>query len=74
MALINIHFPVDISQLERAQKRLKFEELFFLQFHLLKIRLTRTKKYKGFILEKVDNHFENYFKNHLQFELTNAQK
>ena len=73
-ALIDIHFPADTNSLERAQKRLKFEELFFLQFHLLKIRLTRTKKYKGFILEKVDNHFENYFKNHLQFELTNAQK
>ena len=73
-ALIDIHFPADTNSLERAQKRLKFEELFFLQFHLLKMKLTRTKKYEGFILEKVDNHFENYFKNHLQFELTNAQK
>ncbi len=74
VALINIHFPVDISQLERAQKRLKFEELFFLQFHLLKMKLTRTQKYKGFVFEKVSNHFDNYFKNHLSFELTNAQK
>ena len=73
-ALIDIHFPTDTNSLERAQKRLKFEELFFLQFHLLKMKLTRTKKYDGFILEKVDNHFENYFKNHLQFKLTNAQK
>ena len=74
VALINIHFPVDISRLERAQKRLKFEELFFLQFHLLKMKLTRTQKYKGFVFEKVSNHFDNYFKNHLSFELTNAQK
>ena len=73
-ALIDIHFPADTNSLERAQKRLKFEELFFLQFHLLKMKLTRTKKYEGFIFDKVDNHFENYFKNHLQFELTNAQK
>ena len=73
-ALLNIHAPTDIKKMERAQKRLKFEELFFLQFHLLKMKLTRQKKYKGFIFEKVDNHFDNYFKNHLQFELTNAQK
>ncbi|MBC8265643.1 MAG: ATP-dependent DNA helicase RecG [Flavobacteriales bacterium] len=73
-ALVNIHFPADTNKLERAQKRLKFEELFFLQFHLLKMKLTRTKKSKGFVLEKVDNHFDNYFKNHLKFELTNAQK
>ena len=73
-ALINIHSPTDTNKLERAQKRLKFEELFFLQFHLLKMKLTRIKKHKGFIFEKVDNYFNNYFKNHLQFELTNAQK
>jgi ATP-dependent DNA helicase RecG len=73
-ALINIHSSTDTNKLERAQKRLKFEELFFLQFHLLKMKLTRIKKHKGFIFEKVDNYFNNYFKNHLQFELTNAQK
>ena len=73
-AFIDIHIPTDTNRLERAQKRLKFEELFFLQFHLLKMKLTRTKRYKSFILEKVDNHFDNYFKNHLQFKLTNAQK
>ena len=73
-ALINIHSSTDTNKLERAQKRLKFEELFFLQFHLLKMKLTRIKKHKGCIFEKVDNYFNNYFKNHLQFELTNAQK
>ena len=73
-AFTDIHIPTDTNRLERAQKRLKFEELFFLQFHLLKMKLTRTKRYKSFILEKVDNHFDNYFKNHLQFKLTNAQK
>ena len=73
-AFIDIHIPTDTNRLERAQKRLKFEELFFLQLHLLKMKLTRIKRCKGFILEKVDNHFDNYFKNHLQFKLTNAQK
>jgi len=73
-AFIDIHLPTDTNRLERAQKRLKFEELFFLQLHLLKMKLTRMKRCKGFILEKVDNHFDNYFKNHLQFKLTNAQK
>ena len=73
-ALINIHFPVDTNKLERAQKRLKFEELFFLQFHLLKIKRIRKKKNNGFVFEKVDNYFEDYYKNFLPFELTAAQK
>jgi len=73
-ALINIHFPLETSKLERAQKRLKFEELFFLQFHLLKIKMIRKKKNNGFVFEKVDNYFEDYYKNFLPFELTAAQK
>ncbi|MEE2700077.1 MAG: ATP-dependent DNA helicase RecG [Bacteroidota bacterium] len=73
-ALINTHNPNSLKSLERAQKRLKFEELFFLQFHLLKMKLTREKKYKGLLFEKVDTVFNAYYNESLSFELTSAQK
>jgi len=73
-SLSEIHDPSNLKQLEIAQKRLKFEEFFFLQFHLFKMKLSNSKKYKGFVLQKVDNFFDSYYKNYLQFELTNAQK
>ena len=56
---MNIHNPKGLKSLERAQKRLKFEELFFLQFHLLKMKLSRTKKLKGFEISTLGKSF-NY--------------
>ena len=73
-SLINIHFPRNTKKLERSQKRLKFEELFFLQLHLLKVKQIRNKRFKGYVFEKVDHYFNNYYKNYLTFKLTNAQK
>ncbi|OUV76018.1 MAG: ATP-dependent DNA helicase RecG [Flavobacteriales bacterium TMED123] len=73
-ALMNIHNPKGLKSLERAQKRLKFEELFFLQFHLLKMKLSRTKKLKGFEISTLGKSFNTYYDEILQFELTNAQK
>ena len=73
-AFNDIHCPKDSKMLVRAQKRLKFEELFFLQLHLIKLKLTRNKKSKGYPFKSLGCHFNDFYENHLPFELTNAQK
>ena len=73
-ALINIHLSKDLQELERSQKRLKFEELFFLQLHLIKIKMIRNNKFIGYSLSQLGDNFNNYYRDHLKFELTNAQK
>jgi ATP-dependent DNA helicase RecG len=73
-ALITIHQPNSELQIQHARFRLKFEELFFLQLEmLLRKELTATKM-KGFVFEEVGNQFNEFYSNHLPFELTNAQK
>jgi len=73
-SFIDIHQPKDAKALVRAQKRLKFEEFFFLQLHLLKLKLTRKKKFKGYAFEKLGEGFHEFYNKHLPFELTGAQK
>jgi ATP-dependent DNA helicase RecG len=73
-ALINIHFPVNIEKLQKAQLRLKFEELFFVQLKLLKLKLIRTSKFNGYKFSTVGDYFNDFFHHHLPFSLTNAQK
>ena len=73
-ALINIHISKDIKILERAQKRLKFEELFFLQLHLLKSKQIRKTKTIGYSLNEIGENFNDFYNNHLKFPLTSAQK
>ncbi len=73
-ALFNIHFPKSADALSKAQFRLKFEELFFIQLQLITKNLIRKHKIKGHPFGKVGAHFNNFFQNHLPFELTNAQK
>jgi len=73
-ALFNIHFPKSAAILARAQFRLKFEELFFIQLQLITKNLIQKHKIKGHPFDKVGENFNNFFKNHLPFELTNAQK
>ncbi|MCL4135778.1 UNVERIFIED_CONTAM: hypothetical protein GTU68_017576 [Idotea baltica] len=73
-ALLNIHFPKSQELLARAQFRLKFEELFYIQLQLILKNLIHKSKIKGFPFEKVGNYFNGFFKDHLPFELTNAQK
>ena len=73
-ALINIHFPANNEMLHKAQLRLKFEELFFIQLKLLKLKLVRTSKLNGHNFSKVGNFFNDFFYHHLLFPLTNAQK
>jgi len=69
-----IHFPTSLDELNRSIFRLKFEELFFLQISLLKKKYLRKRKIKSFIFKKVGCKFNMFYKNHVTFELTNAQK
>ncbi|WP_134089694.1 ATP-dependent DNA helicase RecG [Olivibacter sp. XZL3] len=73
-AIVNIHFPSNIEELKAAERRLKFEELFFIQLKLLKNKLLQTAKFKGHVFDKVGNNFNTFYQKHLPFPLTNAQK
>lgn len=73
-ALFNIHFPKSQDLLAKAQFRLKFEELFYIQLQLITKNLIRKHKIKGHPFEIVGNNFNDFYQNHLPFELTNAQK
>ncbi len=73
-AMFNIHFPKSQELLSKAQFRLKFEELFYIQLQLISKKLVRKNKIKGFPFPEVGEYFTNFYKNHLPFELTNAQK
>lgn len=73
-ALFNIHFPKSQDLLAKAQFRLKFEELFFIQLQLITKNLIRKHKIKGHPFEKVGEYFTTFYNNHLPFDLTNAQK
>jgi len=73
-SIINIHFPADHSALERARNRLKFEELFFIQLNLLKLKLLRIERIKGHEFSVVGKLLNDFYHNYLPFELTKAQK
>jgi ATP-dependent DNA helicase RecG len=73
-ALRNIHFPDDQVKLHKAQARLKFEELFFIQLSLLKDKLIRQQKINGFVFASVGENVNRFYKEKLPFELTEAQK
>jgi ATP-dependent DNA helicase RecG len=73
-ALFNIHFPKSSEALAKAQFRLKFEELFFIQLQLITKNLIQKHKIKGHPFTSVGQHFNDFYQNHLPFELTNAQK
>ena len=74
VALFNIHFPQSSEALAKAQFRLKFEELFFIQLQLITKNLIQKHKIKGHPFTNVGENFNNFYQNHLPFELTNAQK
>ncbi|MDG1954801.1 MAG: ATP-dependent DNA helicase RecG [Polaribacter sp.] len=73
-ALLNIHFPKSQENLAKAQYRLKFEELFFIQLQLIRKKIIRKSKLKGYSFENVGDKFNNFYNNSLPFDLTNAQK
>ena len=73
-ALLNIHFPKNQNLLARAQFRLKFEELFYIQLQLVYKNLIHKSKIKGFPFETVGTFFNEFYNHHLPFDLTAAQK
>ncbi len=73
-ALLNIHFPKSQELLAKAQFRLKFEELFYIQLQLIIKNLIHKSKIKGLHFDKVGNYFNSFYTTHLPFDLTNAQK
>ena len=73
-ALYAIHFPEHVEALREAQKRLKFEELFFIQLKLLRTKVLRSQKFKGSIFNNVGDNFNTFYSEKLPFELTVAQK
>jgi len=73
-AIKQIHCPENPEMLKKAEFRLKFEELFFIQLKLLKQKGLREKTFRGFMFSKVGDYFNNFYSNFLPFELTNAQK
>ena len=73
-AIICIHKPRTLSELKQAVNRLKFEEIFYLQMRLIKKNILRKQKIKGYPFEKIGDNFDDFYKNHLKFKLTNAQK
>lgn len=73
-AACHIHFPSTEEMYQHAVRRIKFEELFFAQLRLGIRRSERHRFSRGFLFEKVGDHFNNFYNNFLPFELTNAQK
>ena len=73
-AIFNIHFPKSSEDLVKAQFRLKFEELFFIQMQLITKNLIHKHKIKGHQFTSVGTYFNEFYSNHLPFDLTNAQK
>jgi ATP-dependent DNA helicase RecG len=73
-ALCAIHNPKDVAQLQRAQLRLKFEELFYLQLNIQRYSRTRNAKLNGFRFPRIGSYFNTFYSDCLPFELTGAQK
>ena len=73
-ALRNIHFPQNPDKLRRAQYRLKFEELFYVQLNILRYTKDRQRKYRGLNFERVGEVFNTFYSQNLPFQLTGAQK
>lgn len=73
-ALHKIHYPKSLEDVQRAQVRLKFEELFYVQLNILRYAHDQRRKYRGYVFTRVGSLFHFFYHNNLPFELTNAQK
>lgn len=73
-ALRNIHFPQNPELLRKAQYRLKFEELFYVQLNILRYTQDRRRKFRGLVFERVGEVFNTFYNQNLPFQLTGAQK
>lgn len=73
-AIRQLHVPTNADTLHHARRRMKFEELFFIQLQLVKQKLVNTRQERGVVFSKVGELFNDFYTHHLPFELTNAQK
>lgn len=73
-ALINIHFPKNQQLLAKAQSRLKFEELFYIQLNILRYKVNRQQKFNGHVFSKIGKYVNDFYSQNLPFQLTMAQK
>lgn len=73
-AIRTMHFPTNADDLRKAQYRLKFEELFYIQLAILRYAKDRQMRYRGYIFSKVGDYFNTFYSQRLPFELTGAQK
>ncbi len=73
-ALREVHFPKDALQMQKARERLKFEELFYVQLNILRYASDHRRKCRGYIFGKIGDAFNTFYKEHLPFPLTGAQK
>ena len=73
-ALFNIHFPENQEKLAAATLRLKFDELFYTQLKLLKLKILTERKFRGHIFSHIGESFNHFYHHRLNFELTGAQK
>lgn len=73
-ALKQIHFPESTHLLQKARFRLKFEELFYIQLKILRLKHARTEAFKGFVFGKIGYNFNKFYEHNLPFDLTAAQK
>ena len=73
-ALRMIHYPHSHQEMQKAQVRLKFEELFYVQLNILRYASDQRRKYRGYIFNRIGDIFNGFYTHHLPFELTGAQK
>lgn len=73
-AVSNLHFPASPESLQKARERMKFEELFYLQLHILRYARELGRRIKGFLFPRIGECFNSYYREYLPFELTGAQK
>ncbi|MDY4217998.1 MAG: ATP-dependent DNA helicase RecG [Prevotella sp.] len=73
-AMRYIHYPKSVGDTAKAQQRLKFEELFYVQLNILRYASDHRRKYRGYILKTIGTHFNTFYAQNLPFQLTNAQK
>lgn len=73
-AFRHIHYPHSHQELQKAQVRLKFEELFYVQLNILRYASDQRRKYRGYVFSRVGEIFNSFYKNNLPFSLTEAQK
>ena len=73
-AMRGVHYPHNTDELQRAQMRLKFEELFYVQLNILRYANFHRRKYRGYNFSKIGRFFNSFYHNNLPFELTGAQK